>query len=285
MHIITVNRPDFFLQANLDKYNKRIWIHDYKVNNAPALRFFLLDLANGQNLEKIIFPVKEADLHLLRDEKFQLEGKINGYFKGAEAYFLTLYLSEKRSSSDSLLKETQMLAKILGHPREYKSVLPKGFSLKLATSEHTKDMAELFNTVFKSYPTPVYDPNYLKKAIQKGDIYLVCYEGNTLAGVSTAEIDWNQRHAELTNCATHPSYRGLGLNTILLERLEGHCQAKGIHCIYSLSRASSYGMNLVLHRLGYEFQGKLINNCHIAGAYENMNIWVKPTLDFHKYVY
>ncbi|MEG6522276.1 putative beta-lysine N-acetyltransferase [Desulfotomaculum sp. 1211_IL3151] len=285
MPIITINRPEFFLQANLDEYNRRIWIQDYRVNNATALRFFLLDLAKVQNLEKIIFPVKEADLHLLRGEEFRLEGVIKGYFQGADAYFLTFYLSEKRCRSGSLLQEKQLLEKILGQPREYQSVLPKGFSLKLATGEHTKDMAELFNTVFSSYPTPVYDPSYLREAIQTGDIYVVCYEDHTLAGVSTAEIDWNQRHAELTNCATHPDYRGMGLNTILLKRLEENCRTKGIHCLFSLSRASSYGMNLVLHRLGYEVQGRLINNCHIAGDYENMNIWVKPTLNSYKYLY
>nr|WP_315989693.1 hypothetical protein [Desulforamulus aquiferis] len=34
-------------------------------------------------------------------------------------------------------------------------------------------------------------------------------------------------------------------------------------------------MNLVLHRLGYTFRGTLVNNCHIGGSYEDMNIWVR----------
>ncbi len=34
-------------------------------------------------------------------------------------------------------------------------------------------------------------------------------------------------------------------------------------------------MNNVFHRLGYEFNGRLVNNCDIFGAYEDMNIWVK----------
>ncbi|GAB6181980.1 putative beta-lysine N-acetyltransferase [Desulfotomaculum defluvii] len=284
MHTITINKPEFSLQANLDLFNRRIWVNEYSFNHAPALRFFLLDLAKKQNIEKIIFPVKEKDLTLLQGNDFQLEGVIKGYFQGSDAHFLTTYLLEKRRTSGSLLEEEQMLQKILGQSREYDMILPNRFSIKFATSQHVEKIAELFKTVFKSYPTPVYDSNYLNEAIQKGDLYMTCYDGSTLASVATAEIDWNQSHAELTNCATHPDYRGMGLNTILLKRLEENCQTKGIHCLYSLARASSYGMNLVFHRLGYEFQGSLINNCHIAGDFENMNIWVKPTLDCHKLV-
>ncbi|ABO49278.1 beta-lysine acetyltransferase [Desulforamulus reducens MI-1] len=282
MQTIITTRSEFSLTTQLDMFNRRIWVQDYKVNDATALRCFLLDLAKKQNLEKIIFPVKEADLPLLQGEEFQLEGVINGYFQGSNAYFLTTYLSEKRCNSSSLLREKQMLEKILGQPREYKLALPKKYSLEIATSRHAKKMAELFKIVFKSYPTPVYDPKYLNEAIQKGDLYLVCCDGDTLAGVATAEIDWKQNHAELTNCATHPDYRGLGLNTILLKRLEESCLAKGINCLYSLARASSYGINLILHRLGYDSQGTLINNCHIAGDFENMNIWVKPAYDKNK---
>jgi len=45
-------------------------------------------------------------------------------------------------------------------------------------------------------------------------------------------------------------------------------------CLFSLARASSFGMNL-FRRLDYRYRGTLINNCHISGAYEDMNTWVK----------
>jgi len=34
-------------------------------------------------------------------------------------------------------------------------------------------------------------------------------------------------------------------------------------------------MNRVFYNLGYEFMGRLVNNCDIQGAFEDMNIWVR----------
>jgi hypothetical protein len=34
-------------------------------------------------------------------------------------------------------------------------------------------------------------------------------------------------------------------------------------------------MNTALARLGYRFRGRLMNNCHIMGGFEDMNIWVR----------
>ena len=34
-------------------------------------------------------------------------------------------------------------------------------------------------------------------------------------------------------------------------------------------------MNAVLHGLGYQYRGRLINNCYIFEKLENMNMWVK----------
>jgi hypothetical protein len=42
-----------------------------------------------------------------------------------------------------------------------------------------------------------------------------------------------------------------------------------------MARARSFGMNMVFYQLGYEFNGRLVNNCDIHGGYEDMNIWVK----------
>jgi len=33
--------------------------------------------------------------------------------------------------------------------------------------------------------------------------------------------------------------------------------------------------NKAFYRSGYNYGGRLLNNCHIAGSFENMNIWSK----------
>jgi beta-lysine N6-acetyltransferase len=37
----------------------------------------------------------------------------------------------------------------------------------------------------------------------------------------------------------------------------------------------SFGMNAVLYQLGYNYCGRLMNNCYIYDKLENMNMWVK----------
>lgn len=278
MTLITRQEPEFYVQAHLDQVSRRIWVNQYQTTNPTALRNFLKELAREQALEKIIFPVRTEDLNRFSGEGFAEEGVIEGYFPGTNGHFLSAYPSSKRGNSQVLSQEQQILQDIFAHSKRDLSPLPKEFTLRRATRKDTYAMAKLFSEVFKSYPTPVYDPLYLARSMKKGDLFMVVYNRQKLAGVAAAEIDWEHRRAELTNCATHPDYRGLGLNSILLKKVETKCLAQQINCLYSLARATSYGMNLVLHRLGYVYQGTLINNCHIGGGFEDMNIWVRSTL-------
>jgi len=61
----------------------------------------------------------------------------------------------------------------------------------------------------------------------------------------------------------------------LIMALEDKMKQEGIETLYSLSRARSHGINLVFHRHGYRFCGRLINNCYIMDNFEDMNLWVK----------
>ena len=65
----------------------------------------------------------------------------------------------------------------------------------------------------------------------------------------------------------------------LLEILENEIAHEGYICAYTMARARSFGMNNVFYRLGYEFLGRLVNNCDIYGAYEDMNIWVRNLIE------
>jgi hypothetical protein len=57
--------------------------------------------------------------------------------------------------------------------------------------------------------------------------------------------------------------------------LEKHLEDNGIYCVYSIARALSFGMNAVFFQLGYEYRGRLANNCCIFDKIEDMNLWVK----------
>ncbi|MDK2889190.1 MAG: beta-lysine N6-acetyltransferase [Thermoanaerobacter sp.] len=268
--------PDFWVSARLDQTSERIWVIDYQAGNPAALRSFLKKLALRRGMGKIIFPVKSGDLLKIQGGGFHVEGMIDGYFQGGNAYFLAAFPRAERRDSRVLNQEQKVLQEILACKKDWRGSLPPGFTLRQAGGDDIFPMARLFKKVFRSYPTPVYDPFYLACSMKKGDLFMVVYHGDRLASVAAAEIQCEHRRAELTNCATDPAYRGMGLNSLLLLHIEKQCLERNINCLYSLARASSYGMNLVLHRLGYVFRGTLINNCHIDGGFENMNIWVRP---------
>jgi len=275
MEVIKHQGKNFLIEALMDKINRRIWVADYSVRDHRALRAYLVEMALRKGLEKIVFPVRVTDEEKIKGPFLIREGSVRGYFNGEDASFLAAYPSPDRGCSGTLEGERDLLKKIFSDPGSVQKSIGD-LTVRKAGREDLQSMADLFSRVFITYPTPVFDAHYLESALAKGDLYLVAQSGGLLVGVAAAEINREQGRAELTNCATDPGFRGRGVNTFLLREIEKICLSRGIKCLYSLARASSYGMNLVFHRLGYSFGGTLINNCHIGGRFENMNIWDRP---------
>ena len=92
---------------------------------------------------------------------------------------------------------------------------------------------------------------------------------------ASAEINHFYHNAEMTDCATLPEYRQFGLLKQLILKFEEELLAQRVYCVYSIARALSFGMNAALHQLGYEYRGRLANNCYIFDELEDMNMWVK----------
>ncbi len=276
MDILNRETREFSFSASLEQESMRLWVMDYRAEDPLTLLNFLKELGLRRGVGKIILPVRTKDLKKMQGNGFVLEGSIQGYYNGSDAHFLAAYLLPERGFSDIFDREMKMLHDIMRRTRKAYAPLPDSFILRRAEKSDCTALAELYKSIFSSYPTPVYDPQYVASSIENGDIYMVAYSGRRLIAAAAAEIYRKHDRAEITNCATDLEYRGMGLNTVLINSLEESCQDAGIKCLYSLARASSYGMNFVLHSLGYDYSGTLVNNCHIAGRFEDMNIWVMP---------
>ena len=50
---------------------------------------------------------------------------------------------------------------------------------------------------------------------------------------------------------------------------------RGLKTAYTIARAVSAGMNRTFAKSGYTFAGTLVNNTHISGHIQSMNIWWK----------
>ncbi len=267
-------KRQFTVTITVDRFSKRAWVNDYTYRNPLELLNFVNQAAAAHQLEKIIFPVRRKHLSDLK-HGFCPEGWVEGFFKGEDGCFLTSYPVSRRCKSGNLRIMVSLVRDIQYQRHQAPPPLPVGCALYTPGIKDAAELGRLFKSAFTSYPSPVDQPAYLAGTMGKSALFKTVKKDGRLISVATAEIDIDKGNAELTNCATLPDSRGGGLMSNLIAALERECLARRINSLYSLARASSYGMNLVFHRLGYRYRGTLINNCHISGSYENMNIWSK----------
>lgn len=273
---IRIHEPFFSLEVFLDPYNKRVRVDDFRGDGAKALQK-AEELAQSVKVEKLIIKGRKEQFLLLLERGFQCEAMIDQYFLGSDGYFFCKYYSIDRKRSEQWLTEDGILHSIQQLTTNVNTISPPTeYELKLIQEEDAVALAQLYKNVFKIYPTPLHDPEYIKKTINDdGTIYYAFQIGNAFVSAASAEVNSFYKNAELTDCATLTNHRKHGLMKILLEKLEEKLVSKGIFCSYSIARASSFGMNAVLHQLGYHYRGRLINNCYIFETLENMNVWVK----------
>ncbi|MFP3637406.1 GNAT family N-acetyltransferase, partial [Bacillus sp. SIMBA_033] len=71
-------------------------------------------------------------------------------------------------------------------------------------------LAKLYDTVFETYPTPMNEPDYIQKVMEEGTVFYAVEHDGHIVSAASAEINAPYGHAELTDCATLPTYRKLG---------------------------------------------------------------------------
>jgi beta-lysine N6-acetyltransferase len=272
---ILIEEGNFFLEVYLDPFNKRIRIDDYRGNIHLALAK-AEELARTHNAEKLIMKARLEDYLHLYEKGLQPEAIVDRYFLGSGAHFFSKFYSAERKKSDHWLTEDGMIHSIYQLDTSLdKPFPPKEYELKKADEECAGELAGLYRQVFQIYPTPLHDPEYVKKTMKEGTVYYVFFYQGKVVSAASAEVNSFYKNAELTDCATLKEHRKYGLMKILLRELESELKRQGIFCAYSIARSLSFGMNAVLYQLGYKYRGRFINNCYIYDKLEDMNMWVK----------
>ncbi len=292
--------PDFWENIEGDNYNcrilvspynKRITVSDYSLDNGnrksnahnsannahdgvarmvSALTVKALNLG----LDKIWLKTPTKWVEHFKEAGMTLEAIIPGFYKNREAaHFLSAFLSPERKIPS--LKE---------RPKRNLSPLPDNgkparrlgeLNLAWGKPEHCQSLAGLYRRVFATYPFPIFDPTYIKHTMAGNVRYIMAWHKKKIVASAAAETDPFNKNAELTDFATLPEYRAQGLAKALLGKLEQHLKRKEYHCLYTIARSGSVGMNKTFQDSGYAFRGILVNNCNISGRLEDMNVWSK----------
>jgi beta-lysine N6-acetyltransferase len=272
---IQIEESNFFLEVYLDPFNKRIRIDDYR-GNINLLIEKAEELARKYQVEKLIMKVRSEDFLHLYEKGFQPEAVVDRYFLGSDAHFFSKFYTVERKKNDHWITEDGMIHSIYQLETTIdKPYPPKEYELKKADEACAEELSGLYRHVFQIYPTPLHDPEYVKKTMKEGTIYYVYFHQGKIVSAASAEVNSFYKNAELTDCATLTEHRKYGLMKIILRELEKELKKQGIFCAYSIARSLSFGMNAVLFQLDYKYRGRLMNNCYIYDKLENMNMWVK----------
>jgi len=272
---IFLEEDSYFLEIYLDPFNKRIRVDDYR-GNTKLLIEKAEELISTHKAEKLIVKVRNEDYFRFLEKGLQPEAVVDRYFLGSDAHFFSKFYTPERKKNDHWVIEDGIIHSIYQLDTiVQKTVPPKEYELRLADESCAVELASLYRQVFPIYPTPLHDPEYIKKTIKEGTIYYTFFYQGKIVSAASAEVNSFYKNAELTDCATLTEHRKYGLMKIILQELEGELKRKGIYCAYSIARSLSFGMNAVLFQLGYSYRGRFMNNCYIYDKLENMNMWVK----------
>lgn len=252
---------------------KIIKFHNMSFQNIKRLIHFV----SKQHLGKIICNCDIECLDNFIKAGFQMEGKIDGYFKGEDAFCMSYFIFKNRKSYNEHSKEDLILRQSLNKKDTFNyNDVNLNYHIRNASESDIKDMIKLFFRVFPTYSSEIFSEDYLRSTLNKKVLYKVAVDNDgRIIGTASADLDRENLNAEITNCVTHPHYRNKGILSNIIYSLELDLKNMGFITLYSLSRAIHPGINFVLSKHGYTFRGILVNNCNICGGFEDMNIWVK----------
>jgi len=262
------------VKVYVDYINKRLKILDYQSTSENVITE-IINFAKKKGLGKIISNCRSLLLQTLRDRGFIVEGIIKGFFQGEHAYCVSYFIDPERKSTLSKAKGDYILSQCVSESKQNHPLGKYNHRIRQADASDIPQMIKLFAKVFKTYPSPVFNRNYLEKVMLEQALYKVAEEDGKIISVASADMDKLNLNAEITDCATYPEHRGKSIIQHLISAIEVDLLKKGFCTVYSLSRAVNPGINKTLSRLEYEYGGRLLNNCHICGGFEDMNIWVK----------
>lgn len=258
--------------------SNRVYLMHLDPDDCPQIVDVLDDLARRRGYTKVFAKVPAREKRYFLRRGYRQEAVVPGFFAGREdGAFLGKYLCPRRRepADPAVLASVVRAAQAKAAAPRRAPALPPGLSLACPGPEHAEAMAALYARVFASYPFPIHDPAYLRRAMELGVVFMGAWRGAELVGLASAEPDYAARNVEMTDFAVLPRQRGLALARHLLRALEAEMARRGVDLFYTIARGASYGMNVTFARQGYRFAGTLVNNTHIAGGIESMNVWYR----------
>lgn len=258
----------------VDETNKRIKMLGGKAA-IQEVASAAIKMAESKGFGKIWGFVSSEEAGQLAELGFVREGELEGYYRAGAGIGIAYYLSPERAISQRTFEEDAIVRLSEEKATQAASQSPADYTFRAATSADTQRISDVLCQVFSSYPTPIDSAQAIADAMARSAFFMLAEYQGEIISVMSADIDLEHLVAEMTDCATLPEHRGKGLMQELLQQMEIEMRQRGLRALFTLARATSQAMNIAFARQEYQYRGRFINNCHIAGDWEDMNIWVK----------
>ncbi|MBD3245958.1 MAG: putative beta-lysine N-acetyltransferase [Candidatus Omnitrophica bacterium] len=258
------------------KLNDRVYLMKLGPEDMPQILDRIEALAQKEGYAKVFAKVPARHLTAFRQYEYSQEASIPGYYlDNDDCLMLAKYYTRQRSAQRNKEKRRRVLEASREKTPAPAKLDTDTYTLRQLEPSDAGILADLYRTVFDSYPFAIDDPEYIRKTMKTHITYYGIFTAGKLVTASSAEKDLQNRTVEMTDFATYPEYRRRGLASALLAHMEQEELRKDARIAYTIARAASFGMNITFAKLGYTYGGTLYNNTCIGGAIESMNVWYK----------
>ncbi|UCF84222.1 MAG: putative beta-lysine N-acetyltransferase [Desulfobacteraceae bacterium] len=258
-------------------YNSRIYLMKMYEAEAPDIIKAMDEMAQEKGYGKILAKVPGALSSFFEQEGYGEEANIPGFSRGTgDMVFMAKYFSPERR----LEKHHDQIKQILEIAQKKTICGIRGTDehedmVRRCTPSDAREISSVYQRVFRTYPFPIHDPEYLMDTMGRHIYYFCVREGKEVIALASSEMDTDSLSAEMMDFATLPDWRRQGLACRLLSQMERQMKRRGMLTAYTIARALSPGMNITFAKMGYHYAGTLKNNSNISGRIESMNVWYK----------
>ncbi|MCD4664990.1 MAG: putative beta-lysine N-acetyltransferase [Bacteroidales bacterium] len=259
--------------------NDRIYLMKLSKDDFPDIIYDLDDLAEKRDYSKIFAKVPAWAFNAFEKNGYIKEAVIPGFYNDdIDGLFLSKYLDKSRRKLD--VKTKEKIREILYAAKSKRNDISINvdicsYPVDILGRRDVEKLTDLYQNVFKTYPFPIFDDDYILKTMDNNIVYFGILEDGRLIAASSAEMDVKARNVEMTDFATLPTYKGKNLSFSLLKEMENEMKERKILTTYTIARALSYGINITFSKMNYSYTGTLINNTCISGNIESMNVFYK----------
>lgn len=255
--------------------NDRVYLMKLDPVDLPEIAHEIYTLGRQHGYTKLFAKVPAHATSHFASLGFVDEARVPFMHKGESAgYFMSKYLDQSRATPTNIERISEVLDQA-----DQKAGTPispgDGDDIIRLRTGNANELAELYGTVFETYPFPLHDPAFIRKSMLADTVFFGILRDDRLVAAASMEMDTDWQCAEMTDFATLPECRGQGAAGRLLAAMEQAAEDLPIDTVYTIARAESFGMNIVFSRAGYAHGGILHNNTQIAGKLESMNVWHK----------